>query len=219
MRTQIAILVVAGAALAAAACGQPASRYSGPTDFTPVAAAPAPTVASVAAQPASPGGGGAPGGTNPAARVSGTVQSIDGTRITLTDGTSFALAADARVTQQRTVTAADLRSGQFVAVTAKRQPDNTLLATIVSVFPASLSTAVPGGQRPLPEGNLMTNASIDQVDGNSFTVTFTGGGAKVVLAPDAKLLQQTDATVGDLRPGATISATVSDGTARSVVIG
>ncbi len=31
----------------------------------------------------------------------------------------------------------------------------------------------------------MTNATIDTISGNSFTVVFEGGGAKVTLAPDA----------------------------------
>jgi hypothetical protein len=113
---------------------------------------------------------------------------------------------------------ADLKPGLFVAVTATRQPDNTLLATIASVFPASLSANVPGGQRPLPEGNLMTNATIDQVSGNSFTVTFPGGGARVTLAPNAQVIKQVDATPADITPGTTLSASVSNGAAVSVTI-
>ena len=116
------------------------------------------------------------------------------------------------------MTPADLKPGLFVAITATRQPDNTLLATIVSAFPASLSSTVPGGQRPLPEGNLMTNATIDQVSGNSFTVTFPGGGAKITLAPNAQLIRQVDATPADIAPGATISAAVANGTAQSISI-
>jgi hypothetical protein len=116
------------------------------------------------------------------------------------------------------MTPADLKPGLFVAITATRQPDNTLLATIVSVFPASLSATVQGGQRPLPEGNLMTNATIDQVSGNSFTVSFPGGGAKITLAPNAQLIRRVDATPADIAPGTTVSAAVSDGAAQSVTI-
>jgi hypothetical protein len=56
------------------------------------------------------------------------------------------------------ITAADLHQGDYIAITAKRQPDNTLLASIVNVFPPSIGQVAPG-QRPLPEGNLMLLAT------------------------------------------------------------
>jgi hypothetical protein len=146
------------------------------------------------------------------------VQGVASTTVTLADGTSFELTPTTRVVRQQPMTAADLTPGLFVAITATRQPDNTLVATIVSVFPPSLSTTVPGGQRPLPEGNLMTNATIDQVSGTAFTVTFPGGGARVTLAPNAQLIRQVDATPADITPGATISAGVANGAAQSVAI-
>lgn len=105
-----------------------------------------------------------------------------------------------------------------MAITAKRQPDNTLLASIVSIFPPSLTNVVPGGQRPLPEGNLMTNATIDTISGNSFTVVFEGGGAKIAIAPDATLIKQIDATPADLTPGTKITAGVNNGVAMNVSI-
>jgi hypothetical protein len=209
--------LVIAAGLFAAACGStppvaPAAATAVPSATSTAAAA------AVTATATGTAGGAATPGANAATRVTGTVQTIDASEITLTNGTTFALTSDARVIVQRVITSADLKPGQFVAVTAKRQPDNTLLASIVSVFSDSLSKTIPAGQRPLPEGNLMTNASIGELKGNSFTVTFTGGGANVTLAPDAQLLQQTDATIGDLKIGATISAGVTDGTARSVTI-
>ena len=133
-----------------------------------------------------------------------TVKTVAGTKVTLDDGTSFDLTPTTRITHQQKVTVADLKPGAFVAITAKRQTDNTLLASIVSVFSDSQSKTVPPGQRPLPEGNLMTNAAIDQITGNSFTVTFTGGGAKVTIAPDAQILKTTDSTAADIVPGSTV---------------
>jgi hypothetical protein len=164
-------------------------------------------------------GGTAPAApANPATRIDGRVQTVASNTITLADGASFTLTPTTRVVHQQPMTAADLKPGLFVAITATRQPDNTLLATIVSVFPASQSTTVPGGQRPLPEGNLMTNATIDQVSGNTFTVTFPGGGAKIMLAPNAQLSRRVDATPADITPGAMVSASVSNGAAQSVTI-
>jgi hypothetical protein len=115
------------------------------------------------------------------------------------------------------ITAADLHQGDYIAITAKRQPDNTLLASIVNVFPPSLGQVAPG-QRPLPEGNLMTNASIDQLQGNAFTVTFPGGGARVQLAPDATITRQVDASLDEVHQGDSVIMQVVDNAARSVTI-
>jgi len=197
---------LAGFALAAlTACGG-ASAPAGPT------ASPQPLAATPAASPsrAGPAAG--------ALRVEGTVTGAAADKITLGDGTSFALSPTTRALRQLTITPADLRPGMYVAVTAKSQPDGTLLASIVSVFSESVSRAVAGGQRPLPEGNLMTNATIDQVAGRSFTVTFPGGGARIAIAPDAQLIQQMDATASDVRAGARIPASVANGLALSVLL-
>ena len=115
------------------------------------------------------------------------------------------------------ITATDLHQGDYVAITAKRQPDNTLLATIVNVFQVSLGQ-VGAGQRPLPEGNLMTNASIDQLQGDAFTVTFQGGGARVQLAPDATITRQVDTTLREVHQGDRVTMQVVDNTARTVTI-
>ncbi|MBI3966149.1 MAG: hypothetical protein HY329_10985, partial [Chloroflexi bacterium] len=93
--------------------------------------------------------------------------------------------------------------------------DNTLLASIVNVFPEAMRNTAPG-QRPMDLGNLMTNATIDKVEGDGFTVVFPGGGAMVKLAPDAQIGKFAIGTVADLKEGATVSALVNNGAAQSV---
>ena len=196
-------LLVPGLLLAVAACG-PTASPSPPA--TPAATSTPPAAAVVA--PPSPVA---------AERVDGTVQSIANGNLVLSTGRSITLPLSVRVTRSTAITAADLHPGDYVAITAKRQPDNTLLASIVNVFPPSLGQVAPG-QRPLPEGNLMTNASIDQIEGNTFTVSFPGGGARVQLAPNATITRQTDATLQDVQAGETITAQVVDGAARTLTI-
>src|SRR5207245_8094079 len=126
-----------------------------------------------------------------------------------------------RIVRNDHATIADLKPGLFVAVTARQQPDNSLLASIVNIFPASLAANVPAGQRPLPQGDLMTNASIasvDQVSGSSFTVSFSGGSAKVVLAPGAIVTKQTDVKAQDIAPGTKIVALLRNGAVQSIQI-
>lgn len=89
------------------------------------------------------------------------------------------------------------------------------------IFAASLSRVVPPGQRPLPEGELMTNAAIatiDQVTGRSFTVSLPSGVVSVTLAPDGKVTKQTDVRPEEIKAGSTVSATVVNGVARSIQI-
>jgi uncharacterized protein DUF5666 len=157
-------------------------------------------------------------GASGATRVQGVVQAVTGDRVTLADGTTFDLTRTTRITRVQRGTVADLKPGLFVAITAKPQSDNTLLASIVSVFPESVRTAAQPGQRPLGEGNLMTNATIEEVNGNTFTVSFGTGTAKVVVAPDAQIIRQTDVQASDIVVGDKVAANVSNGIAQSVQI-
>jgi len=190
--------------VAATACGGAAA----PSVLTPT-----PSPASVTASSTA--------GASAATRVQGKVQSATAGKLTLADGAVLELSASTRITRTDPATPADLRPGLFVAITAKQQPDQTLLATMVSIFSESLSRVVPPGQRPLTEGNLMTNAaiaSIDQVSATSFTVTFAGATAKVVLAPAAIVLKQTDVKPEEIAAGTTISASVVNGVVQSIQI-
>ncbi len=66
----------------------------------------------------------------------------------------------------------------------------------------------------------MTNAAIaaiDQVTASSFSVTFAGATAKVILAPGA-VLKQSDVKPEDIAAGTKISASVVNGVAQSIQI-
>jgi len=208
-------------AVAGMACSSDDNKSN---DSKPAAAAPSPTaMPTVAPTPvlanlASGALAGAPGGSSQP-RVNGVVASVDGTTVKLQDGTSFMLAPNARIARLQQIKYSDLAKDQFVAITAKRQTDNTLLASVVSIFPDSLKGVVPGGEHPLPEGNLMTNATIDTLTApNGFTVTFTGGGSRITLAPDAVIIKQLEATPSNLLPGTPVNAGVNNGAAASVYI-
>jgi hypothetical protein len=170
----------------------------------PPTATPAPTAAATTNAPAAP----------PRATADGTIQSIDTAKLTFADGKSFDLTDKTNVIRLTPITASDLKVGQYVAVTAKRQPDNSLLASIVNVFPTTGNTF----QRPMDGGNIMTNATIDQISGNTFTVTFTGGGAKVMLGPDVKINRFDPATKADLKSGLNVTVISTNGSAAVVQI-
>ena len=203
---------------ALAGCSQAAPAQ--PTVAAPSVAAtsaPAATAAPAAATPsAAPTTAAAPA-TNPIDRMNGTIQSFANGTVMLSGGKSFTVSDKTRIILIQSATVSDLKSGDYVAVTAKRQPDNTLLASIVNVFPASMK-GVGVGQRPMTGGNLMTNATIDQANGDSFTVTFPGGGAQVKLASDAQISKLVDGSQSDLKEGAMASAAVLKGVAQSISV-
>lgn len=221
-RRAIQTIALTTAAIFVVGCAQaspPAPTATvAPAPTTPPAPTATPASAGAATPAASPvANAAASPATNPAERDDGTIQSVDNGTITLSDGKSFSVGAKTRIIRMESIKAGDLKTGDYVAVTAKRQPDNTLLASMVNIFPASLK-GIAVGQRPMTGGNLMTNATVDKIDGDSFTVTFPGGGAQVKLAPDAQLNRLDDATVNDLKSGLTVSALVQQGTAQSISI-
>lgn len=143
--------------------------------------------------------------------VRGSVASVTGDRLELTGGHTLTLSKTTHITRLIPIGATGLRAGQYVAITAKPQSDGTLLASVVNVFPAA-SRGTGAGQRPMGGGDLMTNATIQQVKGSSFTgftVTFPGGGAHVKLGPDAQVNRMQAGSVSAITPGERITAFVS----------
>jgi hypothetical protein len=217
MRSFFGVAMAVGAIVLLAACGSSSNnnkKAATPTGASQPVATRAATVAATAAlgNPAL-----ATPATNPVQRVNGTVQSVDNGRVTLKEGGGFAVNDQTRVTRRTASSASALQPGQIVAITAKRQPDNTLLASLVVVFPTA-PTGFQLGQSPLDQGNLMTNATVDKVSGNSFSVTFPGGSAQVTVAPDGQVATLTIGTAADIKPGAVVSAAVRDGVAQTVAI-
>jgi hypothetical protein len=225
MRRAFPLALAAGALLVLTACGSSYKQASESTaTAAPAAAAstsPAPTTAAeTASRPSAAAAAQSPAptpATNPVERLTGVVASVMGTMVTLMDGGTFALTPQTTVTRRLPAAASALQSGEVVAVTATRQPDNTLSASLVNAF-ATAPNGFPLGQRPLDAGNLMTNATIDQVTDSGFTVTFPGGGARVTLAPDARITVLSPGSAADVTVGASVSASVRDGLAQTVSI-
>jgi hypothetical protein len=215
MNTRIAAVALLAAAGLAAACGSGSNKQGTAAvqgQASPIAqVAASTTVASTGTSAASL----ATPATNPVARVMGTVAGIDGSKVTLKDGDTFNLTPQTTFSKPVPVTIADIPPGSTVAVTAKRQPDNTLLASQVRILSAARNAAFYG-QSPLSGGNLMTNATVEKVSGSSFTVTFPGGTDQVTLAPDASKV--ISATTSDLKVGSMVAAGIKDGVAQSVAI-
>jgi uncharacterized protein DUF5666 len=204
------IAVASAAALLVAGCRAASSAPSGtaPSAAPPAAVATVSTSTPAAVIPTP--------SSNPVSRISGTVSTIAGNTVTTQDNKSFMIDSKTMVTRHDPASASAIQPGRVVAITAKRQPDDSLLATMILVFRTAPNFTL--GQRPLEGGDLMTNAKVDSADAGGFTVSFPGGGAQVKLAPGADIEILAAGTSVDIKSGAMISAAVRDGVAQSVSI-
>ena len=126
-------------------------------------------------------------------RVRGTILSLDGTtlhvRSAVGQEVTVALAQDYKVTALLPAHLADIAPGSFIGTAADAQPDGTLVAREVHIFPEAMRGAGEGF-RPFDLGpkSTMTNGTVGQevkgMTGNTLTVAFKGG-VKTILVPPA----------------------------------
>src|SRR5437762_13565355 len=115
----------------------------------------------------------------PGERLSGEVMNLDGGKLTIKTAAGqpliVVLADNARVTIRAQGDASQLTQGLYVGATAAPQPDGTLLASQISVFPESMR-GTNEGHRPMANlpGSTMTNATVQQVANSVTNASVTG---------------------------------------------
>jgi Domain of unknown function (DUF5666) len=146
-------------------------------------------------------------------RVRGTVQSVDGSTLTVKsrDGADLKVKlADNPVI--RTVTAktvADVKQGLFVGITAMPQPDGTQKAVEIHIFPEA-ARGTGEGHRPwdLMPGSTMTNANVDSEvaisDGKKLVLKYKDGDKTFIVPDNIKVVMFAPGTAADVKPGAKI---------------
>jgi len=103
-----------------------------------------------------------------AQRIRGDVVVLEGTnvRIESPEGEELTvkLMDDVRLTAVSRASAADIKAGSFVGATAMAQPDGTLKASEVHIFPESMR-GTGEGHRPMDSrpGSTMTNATVSRI--------------------------------------------------------
>lgn len=205
---RLGVLAVA-AGLLVAGCGSAAAPASGAT----------PAATPAASTTHATGSARAPGSARRFAfrRVASTVTSIGGGKLVLANGQTYDITSKTRFAKLVSIPPSGLKVGDYIAITGQRQPNNSVLASLINVFPPQLNGVAPG-QRPMPGGNLMTNATIAAIKGTQVDVTWKGGGARIVLAPTVKVTQMQAATAADVQAGAHVTVTYNGTAATSVTI-
>ena len=116
------------------------------------------------------------------------------------------------------VTISHIKPGMYIATSAQKQPDGTLRASQVNIFPeeqrGSNEGHRPQSSRP---GSTMTNANVEKIEettvqdvkGPILTLKYKGGEVKVFVPPDASVMRRVSGGREMLKPGAqvTIQAT------------
>lgn len=155
---------------------------------------------------------------SPTTRIRGEVEKAEGDTlmIKMVDGASakVSLASGYAVGGVVKATTADIKKGGFIGVGARPQPDGSLLAVQVFIFPEAMR-GTGEGHRPwgvLPD-STMTNATVSEtvsrVDGASVVLTYPGGEQKVAITPDANIIMAAPAQPSELVAGAQVAMTAT----------
>jgi hypothetical protein len=123
------------------------------------------------------------------------------------------LADDAGVTIIAPIAIDAIKPGSFIGTAAVTQPDGTLKALEIQVFPESMR-GVGEGHRPwdLGAGSTMTNGTVGDLkvsNGRLLTLTYKGGEQKVFVPENAPIITYEPGTKAALKQGAHVIVTAT----------
>ena len=153
------------------------------------------------------------------ARIRGTIVKIDGQSATIHaragQDVTVALTPDTVVVAVSLTQFADVHPGSFIGTAAVPQPDGTLKALEVHIFPESMR-GTGEGHRPWDLGpeSTMTNGTVGQIagtDGRSFTVKYKEGEKTVMVPPDVPVVVFEPGTASQLAAGEHVVVTAAKG--------
>jgi hypothetical protein len=150
---------------------------------------------------------------SPTVRVRGTIERIEGPIyvIRARDGAELKLTVADKPSIASLVKAslADIKQDSFVGVTSMPQPDGSLRALEVHIFPEAMR-GTREGHYPwdLRPQSMMTNANVEQVgasvDGRMLTLKYKDGEKKIFVPADAPIVVYEVGDRTDLKPGAPV---------------
>jgi hypothetical protein len=147
-----------------------------------------------------------------AVRIAGMVEGVDGAVVTVKQPSGEAkvnLAGNTAVMAVAKGTLADIKPGSYLGVGATPQADGSQKAIRVVIFHESQRGAGEGF-RPWDRPNTtMTNATVDttvsSVDGQVITVKYKDGEKKIIIGPDAVILQNVTGERSEIKAHANVA--------------
>ena len=150
---------------------------------------------------------------SPPVRVRGTIERVEGPSyvIKARDGAELKLTVADKPSIAALVkaTLSDIKPGSFVGVTSMPQPDGSLSALEVHIFPEAMR-GTGEGHYPwdLRPQSMMTNANVDQVgatvDGRTLTLKYKEGEKKIFVPANTPIVIYDVGDRADLKPGAPV---------------
>jgi hypothetical protein len=143
-------------------------------------------------------------------RIRGTVVSLDGSKLLVhtKNGKNVAVSLKDKYGVLAVVKSSmdQIKQGTFIGTATEPQPDGSLRAIEVVVFPDSLR-GMAEGHYPWDLGpkSMMTNATIankvQSVDGETVNVTYKGGEQKITIPENIPIVGLVPAEHGDVKSG------------------
>jgi hypothetical protein len=142
-------------------------------------------------------------------RVRGTITAVEGDLLKVHSTRGEDLQVNlTRDTQVRGVTLAqvsEIKPGSYIGSAAVPQPDGTLKALEVHVFPPEMAGTGDGHRAfDLGKDSTMTNGSVGDLvtsNGRTITVNYKGGQKKIVIPDDVPIVNLVPADRSLLKPG------------------
>jgi hypothetical protein len=147
-----------------------------------------------------------------AVRVAGKIVSVEGDTITVKtaqDEVKVVVPGNVMVIAGSKGTLADVKQGSYIGVGASPQADGSQKAIRVNIF-AEPQRGVGEGFRPWDRPNTtMTNATVDttvtSVDGQVVMLKYKDGEKKIIIGPDAAIINNVVGDKSELKPGANVA--------------
>jgi len=150
-------------------------------------------------------------------RVRGTIAAIDGDVLSVKSSSgndaAIHLSDKTVIVFTQPIALADIKPGDFLAVTSAKHGDGTLTAIDVRRFPKPLNP----GHRPFDgrDDQTMTNATVSAMvqsaSGRELTLTYEGGAQKIVVPEKAAISALVPGQRSQLVPGAPVNLTAASG--------
>jgi hypothetical protein len=158
-------------------------------------------------------------------RVRGTVVSLQADVLTVRDAArtqEVKIGEKTEIVFAKPMSVAEIRPGDFLAITSVKASDGTLTAYEVRRFPKPLNP----GHRPFDgrDDQTMTNATVtamvQSANGPELTMSYEGGAQKIVLPEKASISTLVPGSRGQLMPGAPVNLTMdAAGLAQRIQVG
>lgn len=147
-------------------------------------------------------------------RLRGTITAVQGDTLSVRsregENLTLQLPDKVSVAVARAVRFEDIKQGDYVGATTRKQPDGSMVAVEVHYLPPTAAR----GQTPwdLEPGSTMTNASVTATvaatGARELMLEFNGGSQKISVPESAALVRAIPGTREDLKPGEYVFAIV-----------